>query len=318
MENNQSTGNYQKMLTLLTENLKGASSVTSFGLSNYVYIQRICIGMILQEEGAERLLEVKQGVHGSGKSLLVDQVTDAILQAMLSLVDHSANSTCHSLLLLELMKFIIVVCTSGNEGISEVFLESFMNSERMHLCARALLNFWILQHGYGVPKSNIFDDIESESHYAIAAMAKSVLSLPWQAASMLQASSPPKEAPLVLDNDPFATASSLVILIFYFHGSREYSNAFRVSMDALVNDDVLSEEERRAGNVNTSVSFAKLAAAIGKRIVHSESTSLLLYLLLQGNKHVLDYFMVCCSHVPFALVVILVVEDLHSLFAGKN
>lgn len=293
VENNQNTENYQKMLVWLSKHLQGASSVHSFGLSNYVYIQRICMGILLQEGRAEEILEMKHGTHGNEQSSLVDQLTNAILQAILVLVDKPRPSLYHSLLLLELMKFIIVVCTSGNGYMSEVFLESFMKSDSMHFCARALLNFWIVQDGYNVPKSSIFDDIGSESHYAIVAMAKVVLSFPWQATALLRSSSPVKESPLILDDDPFATVSCLVILIFYFHGSREHPNVFRTSMDALESDDALSDGKHDPSNVDTSISFPKLAVALGKRMISSETTSLLLYLLLQGNKNVLDYFMVC-------------------------
>ncbi len=299
MENNGNTGNYQKMLVWLSKHLKGASSVNSFGLSNYVHVQRICMGLILQEEGAEKFLEMKHGVPDNGKSPLFDQLTDAILQAILTLVDKTQPSIFHSLLLLELMKFIIVVCTSENGYMSDVFLGSFMKCESMPLCARALLNFWILQDGYTIPKSSVFDDIGTESHYAIVAMAKSVLSLPWQAAARLRSNSPAKETPIVPDDDPFATVSSLIILIFYFYGSRDHANAFRGTMDALVNDDAVSDGKHEAGNVDASVSFPKLAVALGKRMISSETTSLLLYLLLQGNQNVLDYFMVCC-HIAFA------------------
>ena len=285
--------NSLNMLVWLGRHLEGSSSVTSYGLSNYVYIQRIWLGMLFEEEEASNLLKKMQEGNESGKSSLVDQLTDALLQAMLCLVDQGEPSVFHSLLLLEIMKLIVTVCTSRDE-ISGAFLESFMKNKNMNVCARSLLNFWVLHQGCDVPKSYMFDDLKSDGQYAITAIAKSMLSLPWQAATMLRSRSSTNEPPVVVDDDPFATVCSLVILVFYFHGTVEDSNPFKTSMDALVNEDVLSDEETSPSKVSTSLSFPKLVGTMGKRMACSESASLLLYILLQGNRNVVDYLMVRC------------------------
>lgn len=272
-------------------------SSTGHGLSNYVYVQRICIWLILQDENenmSKMLLDMRPQGKGMVQSSLIDQVTGSTLQALISLIDQEERAAGDYLLLMELMKFIVTVCISNSDEVSEMFLESFMKSPSMPASARALLSFWTMQHDLIVPKAWIYDNIEDkENGYAITSMARSVLSFPWQAATMLQSRHPPKETSQLIDDDPLATLSSLVIFAFYFYGKKENLNVFKVSMDELGNSDAPSVETN--SNID-SVSFSKLSAAIGKKITKSESASLLLYILLQGNNNVLDYLMVRNIH----------------------
>lgn len=291
VENNRDTRNYQKMLAWLGKLLEETGSVTtSHGLSNYVYIQRMFLGMLRKEkpEGmkiSKDLLEMTAENNRKDRSSMIDQVADSILHSLLVLLDRERRSIHETLLLMELMKFIITICVPKTDEFSDVFLQSFMSSLHIKECATALLRFWTVQQHVPLPKSWIYDDREyDEGSYAISSMAKSVL-------SMVRLRSSTKDPSLPMEDDnPFATLSSLVLFSFYFYGDTKSSNAFRSSLDVMRNDDdVLSDgTSRRKG----SVPFGKIAAALGKRIATSEAASLLLYVLLQGNKYFFDYLMV--------------------------
>ena len=264
--------------------------LATHGLSNVIYLHRLCVGMMMNEYSND--LKGMMDSDGKGGSLLVHKMAASSITALLEISGQATapgvtRSLEDGLLELELLKFIITLCTFMGNGLLEDemgVLDSCMKVPGMDRLASVLLHRWIHAEER-LPRVWVEEDDDvCTQESALSSMTKTFVSLPWQATSLLTRR--PDEASVQSQSNLYPSTDILcfAILIFYYHESSAGSkkavpNVFRESV--------------KTGQDHTMISFTMFIDTIGSRLSSSESSALLLYTILQGNRSFHTYCMVC-------------------------
>lgn len=295
MKNSNTTRNFQTFLAWTATRLETlqVTMLTNHSLSNVIYLQRLCVGMMMTDYSPD--LKTILVSDGKGGSSLVDRVTASSITALLEVSNQATPGVKRSvegdLLEMELLKFIVTLSTFEGNGLLKDemgVLDSCMKSPGMDKLACVLLHRWI-HAKENLPRAWVEEDGDvCTQESALSSMTKTFVSLPWQATSMLTRTADDASVQDTINLHPSADILCFIILIFYYHESsakKAVPNVFRESMKTI--------QDGSKAQDYTTISFPLFVDTIGSRLSSSESSALLLYTVLQGNPSFHAYCMVC-------------------------
>ncbi|KAI8104928.1 hypothetical protein M9435_000102 [Picochlorum sp. BPE23] len=294
VQNSNTTRNVQTFLSWTAARLEAlqVTMLTNHGLSNVIYLQRLCVGMMMTDYSSD--LKGILASDGKGGSSLVDRMTASSITALLEVCDQGTLGVKRSLegdvLEMELLKFIITLCIFEGNGLLKDemgVLDSCMKSPGMDKLACVLLHRWIHATKETLPKAWVEEDGDvCTQESALSSMTKTFVSLPWQATSMLTRTADDANPQDTSNLYPSADLLCFAILIFYYHESsakKAVPNVFRESVKTIQDGSKTQD--------HTMISFPMFVDTIGSRLSASESSALLLYTVLQGNSSFYAYCM---------------------------
>ena len=326
MNHNDSTWNFQKYLCICAKRLRqiGGTIPSTYGPANMVLIIRLMLGIIIENEGldVEKYVELPRSSQDvmsqrkmgfpleAGESVIESWIFALLDTLVIQLKHESWNKDEYYAFVLELMKILCMISAmqcvhleaQGQEDqLSDAlgenpFLNAMLeNADMMRLLSVGLLKQWV-QAPIGPSGLHLFDKgaVMVGHQSVVTSAARSLLWIPSHALWFLRSKKRHNRGGF--SDSPVGMAAEFLFLLLYYYCPRNSApNTFKEAVNAMKDPDGVAikslefDVDEMHGN---GVPFSTLFESVGDRMLHNESTTLVLYALLHGNKDFFEYCMV--------------------------